>query len=482
LPEIEALWTECMDAFRQHRTWKRARRLGLGQLACLGRHTVAGLICAGGRQADDWSADYRLFARDKWDADDLFAPVVRGVLHMLPDDAPLVVAIDDTRLRKTGRKIPGVGYGRDPMSPPFHVNLVPGQRFVQLSAMAPAGPAPAPARGVPVRFHHQPPVPKPKASAGEEQKRAYRKKCRENNLSTGGRDLIGRLRREMDHRHHAKSRRLVVTGDGSYTNKTVLRNLPERTAFVGRIRKDAKLHRPPGADQQPRVGRKRRYGEVAPTPEELWKDESVPWRPVEAYASGKTHTFRVKEMKPILWRKAGTDLPVRIVVVAPVGYRLRKGGKLLYRQPAYLLCTDLDLPLEALLQYYLWRWDIEVNHRDEKQLIGVGQAQVWSRHSAARLPTLAVASYAYLLLAALRVYGINERGPAIPVPKWQKANASGRVSTQKLLQLLRSEIWAHAIERLERSSGDFVNDPATNTKSPESEIPLESAAILARAG
>jgi len=66
-----------MDAFRQHRTWKRARRLGLGQLACLGRHTVASVICAGGRQDDDWSADYRLFARDKWNADDLFIPVVR---------------------------------------------------------------------------------------------------------------------------------------------------------------------------------------------------------------------------------------------------------------------------------------------------------------------------------------------------------------------------------------------------------------------
>ncbi len=208
----------------------------------------------------------------------------------------------------------------------------------------------------------------------------------------------------------------------------------------------------------------------------------MPWRPVEAYASGKTHTFRVKEMNPVLWRKAGADLPVRIVVIAPVGYRLRKGGKLLYRQPAFLLSTDLDMPIEELLQYYLWRWDIEVNHRDEKQLIGVGHAQVWSRQSVDRQPALAVASYAYLLLAALRVYGINEQGPAIPVPKWQAKNANQRVSTQKLLQVLRSEIWAHAIERLERDSSDFVTAAEPTTKSQESEILLESAAIFARAG
>ncbi len=85
-------------------------------------------------------------------------------------------------------------------------------------------------------------------------------------------------------------------------------------------------------------------------------------------------------------------------------------------------------------------------------------------------------------MAALRVYGINERGPVIPIPKWQKDNTFGRVSTQKLLQKLRSEIWAYAIERLEGDSDDFVIDPATNTKSQESEFPLELAAIFARAG
>ena len=443
---------------------------------------MAGLICAAGRQADDWSADYRLFARDRWDADDLFAPVVRGALQMLPDTAPLVAALDDTRLPKSGRKIPGVGYGRDPMSPPFHVNLVPGQRFVQLSAMVPGGPAPSPARGVPVRFHHQPPVPKPKPSASDEEKKAYRQRCAQNNLSTCGRDQIRQLRQEMDDRHHARHRKLVVSGDGSYTNKTVLRALPDRTTFIGRIRKDAKLHHLPRPEQQPPVGSKRRYGDVAPTPEALRKDDRVPWRGVEAVASGKTHTFRVKELMPVLWRKAGADLPVRIVVIAPVGYRLRRGGKLLYRRPAYLLCTDLTLPIQELLQYYLWRWDIEVNHRDEKQLIGVGQAQVWSPQSVDRQPALAVASYAYLLLAALRVYGINERGPAIPVPKWQANQATQRVSTQKLLQTLRSEIWADVMTRFDKDSNDFVTAAKRSTKPQESEVPLETAVIFARAG
>ena len=423
-----------------------------------------------------------MFSRSTWDADNLFRPVVRSALSMLPEDAPFVVAIDDTRLRKTGRKIPGVGYGRDPMSPPFHVNLVLGQRFVQLSAMVTDRHMPAPARGVPVRFRHQPPVPKPPSGANEETKKAYRARRREENLSTCGRDQIRALRQELDECHQATARRMVITGDGSYTNQTVLRGLPDRTVFIGRIRKDARLHAPPRADQQPVVGAKRQYGDVAPTPEQLRKDRSVGWSQVDAHASGKTHSFRIKEIGPVLWRKAGADLPVRIVVIAPIGYRLRKGASLLYRQPAYLLCTDLTMPIQELLQAYLWRWDIEVNHRDEKQLIGVGEGQVRSSQSVERQPILAVASYAYLLMAAMRVYGFDEKGPVIPAPKWQKNTDTPRISTQRLLQIYRSEVWKHAFERSDLNSCDFEREEDLKTKSQESTMPLAAAVIYARAG
>ncbi len=70
----------------------------------------------------------------------------------------------------------------------------------------------------------------------------------------------------------------------------------------------------------------------------------------------------------------------------PLGYRLRQGSRLLYRQPAYLLCTDPDLSLEEFLQSCLWRWDIEVNFREEKTLIGTGDAHVRTAASNQHLP------------------------------------------------------------------------------------------------
>jgi hypothetical protein len=53
-----------------------------------------------------------------------------------------------------------------------------------------------------------------------------------------------------------------------------------------------------------------------------------------------------------------------------MGYRLTKNGKLLYRKPAYLICTDPNADIREILQAYIWRWDIEVNFRDEKITLG----------------------------------------------------------------------------------------------------------------
>jgi len=471
-----------MGAFAQRRTARRARRLGLSQLACLGRHTLSGLVCASGRQGRDWSADYRFFAQDRWRAEDVFAPVLRGMVELDPSDGPFVAAMDDTLLKKTGTKVPGVAWRRDPMSPPFSTNFIRAQRFLQVSGLMPAGAVPGAARAIPLDYRHAPPVPKPPRSAGAEERRAYRRRCRRENLSTAGAAAIAALRRRLDRVAAGRDRPLVVGVDGSYTNNTVLAALPERTTLVGRIRRDAKLYHPPTADDQAPRGTRRRYGRPAPTPDQLRLDESVPWQPVRAYAAGKVHAFRIKTIAPILWAKAGPSRPMRLMVIAPVGYRLRAGGRLLYRRPAYLVSTDTDMPLDRLLQYYLWRWDIEVNHRDEKQLIGVGQAQVRSPRSVERDPAFAVASYAMLLLAGAQTYGADASVASLELPKWRKDQPKQRLSTADLIRQLREELWGHALRTIERDYDHFASALPLDTKCPEIRLPLASAVLYAATG
>jgi hypothetical protein len=404
------------------------------------------------------------------------------VLDLLPPGQPFVVALDDTHLEKTGTHTPGVSYKRDPLSPAFHTNFIRAQRFQQLSALLPHAAPAGSARAIPIAYQHVPAVPKPQRNAPAEDWRQYRQRQKQENLSTAGVRNLQQLQHDLERLGAASPRRLITSVDGSYTNQTVLKGLPPRTTLIGRVRKDAKFCAPPRPDEQPAVGSKRLYGAALPTPEQVRQAENIPWQEVRAFGAGKMHTFRVKTLAPVLWPKAGAAQPLRLVVIAPVAYRLRKGSKVLYRQPAYLICTDPELPLEQLLQYYLWRWDIEVNHRDEKQLIGVGEAQVRSPQSVGRQPALAVASYAILLLAAARVYGTQTPRGRLPLPKWHKKSAEQRLSALELVRQLRSEVWAQAFAELQLDSDHFVIAPPLATKCPELRLPVAAALLYASTG
>lgn len=58
-------------------------------------------------KGDRLSAAYRLFEQQRFDTDALFAPVRQEVVERLDKDDPLVVMMDDTLIRKRGRKVLG---------------------------------------------------------------------------------------------------------------------------------------------------------------------------------------------------------------------------------------------------------------------------------------------------------------------------------------------------------------------------------------
>ncbi len=168
--------------------------------------------------------------------------------------------------------------------------------------------------------------------------------------------------------------------------------------------------------------------------------------------------------------------PVQVVVIKPLGYRLKKGGRLLYRQPAFLVCTDPQMTLADLLQDFLWRWDIEVNFRDEKTILGVGQAQVRTEASNQNAPALAVAAYALLLMASVKAYGKNGAPDRLLEAKWYRRKKQERATTSELINQLRRELWAEALNP--KHFTDFTTGIPPKEKSEKCDVPLASAAFL----
>jgi hypothetical protein len=367
---------------------------------------------------------------------------------------------------------------RDPMSPPFHVNLCYGLRFVQVSLLVSPTDTTGAARALPVRFDFAPPAIKPKKNATPEVLQAYKKEKKLRALPRAGLAAITSVRQSLDERAETAQRQLILSGDGSYTNKAVLRNLPPRTTFIGRIRKDAKLHLPLPVSDPATTGRPRLYGPQAPTPEQIRQDDSIPVQKISCFAAGELRQIPVKVYGPVFWRKAGVDLPLLLIVVMPLGYRLRIGSKLLYRQPAFLICTDPHLDLQLLVQSYIQRWEIECNHRDEKSLLGVAQGQVRSPQAVSRLPQLQVAAYSLLLLASILCSGFQRTSQFLPLPKWRSKPA--RPSVTDLLSLLRDQIFARHTEGNPLFTFDgFANTNPPVTKSPKLPLAADTLSTMA---
>jgi hypothetical protein len=185
--------------------------------------------------------------------------------------------------------------------------------------------------------------------------------------------------------------------------------------------------------------------------------------------------MRVKVRHHLLWRSAGLIHTLQLVVIAPLGYRLRKGSKLLYRQPAFLICTDPQLDLIPLIQGYVRRWDIEVNFREEKTLLGMGQAQVRHANSVQDVPALQAASYAMLLLAMARVQKDSPNSDALALPKWAASQTPPRPSTQRAINQLRGEVWGRALGLTNFSDLLICTPPVAN---PEQFLPHLPSALL----
>jgi len=437
--------------FPQARTHLRAVRQALGTLICLGRRTLTRIIWTNGGQHKDWRADYFLFSRCKWDPHQLFTPILQRALPWCPGRY-IGVAIDDTRLRKTGPRIQQAFYQRDPLSPKFYVNLMFGLRFLQASLLVPLfRQAKVGARALPIAFeevsvvkHPRHKLPKRKPSPAkskgkrttplsplELEWKQYRAAQKVHSLSTRFVDLMRRLRTTFD-ACGASGKILLLAVDGSFCNRTVFAAAIQGVELIARARKDIKLCFRADA------GSRRFYGAEKFTPEQVRLDDSKPWKTTKIFYGGKRRKVEYKEVSGIYWQGGALKRALRLLVVRPTRYRKRLSGHYYYRRPAYLLTTVVKGTVHQLLQIYFDRWQIEVNHREEKDTLGVGQAQLWNVTSVPKQPAFAVASYSALLLASLQAFGAERGNAYATLPKWRRRAV--RPSALDLITLLRKEI------------------------------------------
>jgi hypothetical protein len=210
--------------------------------------------------------------------------------------------------------------------------------------------------------------------------------------------------------------------------------------LIARCRKDAKL-----CKRYQGSNKRKFYDDRKFTPEEIRKDETIPWQEGEFFYGGELRTLKYKEVNHVHWQRGAKKKELRLIVLAPVPYV--RGGQRNYRAASYLLTTDTEGFITKLIQAYLDHWQIEYNHRDEKSILGVGEAQVRNERSVRKQPAFHVASYSALLMASAMAYHDKGIEDASGRPGWRKS--SRRNTCRALVGELRASILESPEELLE---------------------------------
>ncbi len=424
---ILQLWR---PAFSSKRSFNSARMYACAIIGAFGlKKTLSNISISTGKLDEKPSAIYKFFSLLKWSPEELFNPIVEKCLPYFKKGY-IAIGVDDSKFKKTGKKIPNTGWHRDPMSPKFHVNLIWGLRFLQFSALIPLYDAfGVPCRAIPIRFIDAPPIKKPGKRATEKEQKEYIQAKMSHSLSTIFVNQAKKLREYLNSLGQA-SLRIIFVCDGSFCNTVCMSMSICGADILARCKKNAVLC-------FAAVGEGRRqYSKYKFTPESVRQDESIPYKKRQFFYGGQYRDIRYKEVTNVLWQRVTKLLRLRLIVIGPIPYE--QGGRKNYREPGYLLTTDLTTAVEELIQIYLDRLQIEYNFRDEKSVVGVGEAQVRNQKSVTKEPAFTVAVYSALLLASVMSYGDKYDKDRDLLPKWRKEPV--RPSCRMLMKELYNEL------------------------------------------
>jgi hypothetical protein len=344
--------------------------LGSGWVHTLGRHTVTATVRSA--NAVGWkhiSSFHRFFSQARWVTDEVGLVIARLVDALVEKSKPLVVPVDDTLGRHTGKKIAGASMHRDPLlSTGKLVFFHWGHLWVVLGINVHAF---GKTWCLPVLF---------RLYRGKKvclaQKRKYRK------TTELAAELIALLAKSLPHR------KIMVVGDAAYTNHATMKRRPANVTLIGRCRLDAALYALPPARDPKHRGRPRLRGARLASPGARADAKKTPWRRVEVTVYGKTVRVRVLVIDALWYVAAGSEL-MRLVVV-----RDYPG----HDKDDVFVSTNPSLDANTIVETFSNRWALEVTFQETKGKLGLEDPQNRTERAVERTAPLALWLYTLVVI------------------------------------------------------------------------------------
>ncbi len=416
------------------RVWDYAKVLLVGAILAPGIRTVtAALRVLGLHNETQFQNYHRVLNRAKWSSRALSRILLRLLVRtFVPDDAPIVVGLDEHLERRRGGKIAAKGIYRDAVrsSKSFFVKSS-GLRWVSMMLLTPIPWA--------KRVWALPFLTVLAPSQRYHQQRGKRHKT----LPDHARQMIKQLR------HWLPTRTVVVVADSTYAVIELLAaciRLPQAVTVVTRLRLDAALYDPapertPGTRGAPRKKGARQIplAKRLVAPETLWEEVTVAWY------GGSTRLVELATGTAVWYHAGKPTVPLRWVLLRdPLGEF----------EAQALLCTELDTTPQQIVEWFVMRWQLEVTFEEARAHLGVETQRQWSDLAIGRTTPALLGLFALVTVLADGLL----QGEELPVrvAAWYTKPLPTFSDT---LALVRRELWPVTISYTSPAKPDMVEIP-----------------------
>jgi hypothetical protein len=417
------------------RIWQSAQLLLIGAILTPGQRTVAAVLRILGLEGEKHFQTYhRVLNRAHWSSLEAGNLLLAWLVKIFAAAGPIVMGLDDTIERRRGAKIQAKGIYRDPVrSSHSHFVKASGLRWLSLMLLTPI---PWAKRVWALPF----------LTALAPSERYYDRRARRHKkLTDWARQLLYQARRWLP------GRKLVVVADASFAAIEFLwqvSQLPNPICLITRFRLDAALYCPAPPRKADQVGRPRKKGTRLPTLEQVLADPKTAWKPVEVadwYGQGQRRVEIVSETA--VWFHNGLPaLPIRWVLIRD------PKGKF---EPQALLCTDLTVKPEQILNWFILRWRVEVTFHEVRTHLGVETQRQWSHLAIARTTPFLLGLFSLVTLLA-HSHVQHNRLPVRQAAWYQKPLPT----FSDALAVVRQQLWQHLYFQPSHFQDDVRKVPA----------------------
>ncbi len=365
------------------RIWQHLQVLVIGAILAPGKRTVTAALRIMGLSQDKHFQNYhRILNRAVWSSLEVSQVLLMLLITTFAPLGDLVMGIDDTIERRRGEKIKAKGIYRDPVrSSHSHFVKASGLRWLSVMLLVPI---PWACRVWALPF----------LTVLAPSERYYQGHVRGPKLLTDwARQMLLQVRRWLP------KCRLVIVADAHFAVISLLsglRQLPNPICLVVRFRLDAALYEPAAARQPHQKGRTRVKGKRLPTLEGVLKDRKTIWKRVTLrHWYGERQRVVEITSDAAVWYHAGLPaLPIRWVLIRD------PKGKF---KPQALLCTDMNVKPEQILQWFALRWRVEVTFQEVRTHLGVETQRQWSHWAILRTTPALLGLFSLVTLLAHRL-------------------------------------------------------------------------------